>query len=269
MRKRIIGIIEISLVFLLMVLLFRSIKALQISKTINASFNGFLFSEYATLVIAATLLYIAFCRPGSEIPFFDKLRYQWKVVARGFFPIFSLSVLLGWVNWRQWTGAFMISVAEVGLLFWFARLVSHQQPTWRKISVSGSLILLPAIALTSSKIVEVLIAIVYFYLFVAISEEVFFRGYIQTRLNSVFGRPKKFLGIQYGWGLVITSVFFGMWHLGWGSETLAWPHVVWTMFAGLIFGFVREKSESVIAPAILHGIMNYGPQAVLFYLFWN
>jgi membrane protease YdiL (CAAX protease family) len=57
--------------------------------------------------------------------------------------------------------------------------------------------------------------------------------------------------------------------LGWKSGVLEWPHVLWTMFAGLIFGFVREKSEGIIAPVILHGIMNYGPQAILFYLFWS
>jgi membrane protease YdiL (CAAX protease family) len=39
------------------------------------------------------------------------------------------------------------------------------------------------------------------------------------------------------------------------------------MAAGLIFGLAREKSEGILAPTILHGIMNYGPQAALFDLF--
>jgi membrane protease YdiL (CAAX protease family) len=106
-------------------------------------------------------------------------------------------------------------------------------------------------------------------MFVALSEEIFFRGYIQSRLNSVFGRPRHFFGIQWGWGLIISSVLFGLWHCAWKPEILEWPHVLWTMLAGLIFGIVREKSEGVFAPAILHGIMNYGPQAILLYLFWN
>jgi hypothetical protein len=32
---------------------------------------------------------------------------------------------------------------------------------------------------------------------------------------------------------------------------------------------VREKSDGVIAPALLHGVINYGPQAALFYLLWS
>jgi membrane protease YdiL (CAAX protease family) len=130
-------------------------------------------------------------------------------------------------------------------------------------------LLFPVVSLISTKLGSVIVAIIYFYLFVALSEETLFRGYIQSRLNSVFGRPKRFLGVNWGWGLIISSVFFGLWHLGWKSGMLEWPHVLWTMFAGLIFGFVREKSESVIAPALLHGIMNYGPQAILFYIFWS
>lgn len=186
----------------------------------------------------------------------------------GFFPIFVLGVLLSWIDWRQWTGAVIISIIEIGLLFWFARMV-RDKPSWQNNSVISSFLLFPAAALISTKLESVIVAVIYFYLFVALSEEILFRGYIQSRLNSVFGRPKCFLGVSWGWGLIISSVFFGFWHLGWKSGTLEWPHVLWTMFAGLIFGFVREKSESVIAPALLHGIMNYGPQAILFYLFWS
>lgn len=62
----------------------------------------------------------------------------------------------------------------------------------------------------------------------------------------------------------MTAVLFGFWYLGWGTDMLNWPQVIWTMFVGLIFGIVREKSESVIAPTVLHGMMNYGPQAILF-----
>jgi membrane protease YdiL (CAAX protease family) len=43
----------------------------------------------------------------------------------------------------------------------------------------------------------------------------------------------------------------GNWHLTpwWG---------LWTFFAGLVLGFVREKTGSIVAPTILHGL----PQAI-------
>jgi len=64
-------------------------------------------------------------------------------------------------------------------------------------------------------------------------------------------------------------VLFGSWHFGWKLDMLEWQHVLWTIFSGLFLGVVCEKSEGVIGPTLLHGIMNYGPQAILFYLFWG
>ena len=39
---------------------------------------------------------------------------------------------------------------------------------------------------------------------------------------------------------------------------VTWAWGFWTIFSGLVMGFVREKSGSVFAPALLHGI----PQAI-------
>jgi membrane protease YdiL (CAAX protease family) len=100
--------------------------------------------------------------------------------------------------------------------------------------------------------------------FVGFGEEILYRGYIQSRLNEVFGRPFKFSGVAFGWGFLITNLLFGLmhvgvqrWILGLNMEvTFAWG--LWTIFSGLVFSFVREKSGSIIAPALLHGL----PQAI-------
>ena len=266
MKAKVLSIIEVSVVFILMICLFRFANSTPLATKITNFFDGFLFPGYAALLITSFSLYIFRVRKQPKSPFSKKLKYQLDITAYGFFPFFVLSVLLTWIDWNQWAGAVLISITEIGLLFWFARMV-RDKPAWQNSGVIGSFLLFPLASQISTKLGSVIIAIIYFYLFVALSEEILFRGYIQSRLNSVFGRPKRFFGISWGWGLIISSVFFGLWHLGWKPGTLEWPHVLWTMFAGLIFGFVREKSESVIAPALLHGIMNYGPQAILFYLF--
>ena len=36
---------------------------------------------------------------------------------------------------------------------------------------------------------------------VALPEEFFFRGYLQTNLNRAWGRPFSFLGVAWGWAL--------------------------------------------------------------------
>jgi membrane protease YdiL (CAAX protease family) len=269
MKAKILSIIEVSVIFLLMSYLFRYVQSIPLTKEIPDSLDGFLFPSYAVLLIISFLIYIIRDQHKPKIPIPEKLRGQIEITAQGFFPIFTLSVLLSWIDWTQWTGAILISIIEIGLLFWFAYLVREKQSTGQKMGIIGGLALIPIASQVSNKLGSVFIAVIYFYLFVALSEEILFRGYIQSRLNSAFGRPRHIFGIRWGWGLIISSVLFGLWHWGWNPETLAWPHILWTMLAGLIFGIVREKSESVIAPAILHGIMNYGPQAILFYLFWN
>jgi membrane protease YdiL (CAAX protease family) len=268
MKTKILRIIEVSVIFILMICLFRFVQSIPLAMKITNSFDSLLFPGYAALLIASFFLYNFRAHSQPQSPFSQKLKYQLDITAYGFFPIFVLGVLLSWIDWRHWAGAALISIIEIGLLFWLARMV-RDKPSWQNIGVISGLLLFPVASLLSTKLGSVIVAIIYFYLFVALSEETLFRGYIQSRLNSVFGRPKRFLGVSWGWGLIISSVFFGLWHLGWKPGTLEWPHVLWTMFAGLIFGFVREKSESVIAPALLHGIMNYGPQAILFYFFWS
>ena len=47
----------------------------------------------------------------------------------------------------------------------------------------------------------------------AIGEEVFFRGYVQSRLNGVFGKPWKLVGVEYGPGLLLAAMLFGFVHL--------------------------------------------------------
>ena len=252
-----------------MVLLFRFVQSTHLAMKITNSLGGLYLPGYSALMIASFVNFRVRCQRQLSTPFSQKLRYQLEISAQGFAPLFILSVVLSYVDWTQWTGAILIAVIEVVLLFWFAYLIRKKQPSWQKKGFVGGLLLLPIASQISNRFGSVIITVIYYYVFVALSEEILFRGYIQSRINSVFGRPRVFLGIPWGFGLVIFSLLFGLWHCGWQPGLLAWPHVLWTTVAGLVFGFVREKSEGLIAPAILHGIMNYGPQAILFYLFWG
>jgi uncharacterized protein len=266
MKSKILSIIEVVVVFILMIYLFRFVNSTPLAWDIIDFFGGRLFPGYIALLIASLILYYFRVCNQTKDPISKKLKYQLDVITAGFFPFFVLSVLLTWIDWKQWAGAVLISILEIGLLFWFAQM-AKDRPSWPSTSIIGGFFLITTAFQNSTRFASVFTDIISVYLFVALSEEILFRGYIQSRLNSVFGRPKRFFNIHWGCGLIITSVLFGFWHLGWSLDMLAWPHVLWTIFAGLCLGFVREKSESVIAPAFLHGIMNYGPQAILFYLF--
>jgi hypothetical protein len=91
--------------------------------------------------------------------------------------------------------------------------------------------------------------------FVGFGEEILWRGYIQSRLNHAFGKPYQFLGISWGMGLILASVFFGFAHVlnGW-PEQWYWAWGIWTACNGLLLGLVREKTGSVLASSFLHGL---------------
>jgi membrane protease YdiL (CAAX protease family) len=101
---------------------------------------------------------------------------------------------------------------------------------------------------------ELLVLAGYQLFFVAIPEEFFYRGYFQTRLNEVF--PRKFLifGVPMGWGSVFASLFFAFGHT---LVLFQWWHFA-TFFPGMVFAWLREKTDGVVAGAIFHAICNIG-----------
>jgi membrane protease YdiL (CAAX protease family) len=155
----------------------------------------------------------------------------------------------------------LVSGIAVGMLALTAHLLRDKPNI-------GAAALLPLVLLAPLPAVDparVFLRLGFAYLLVAPAEEALFRGCIQSRLNLAFGCPFSTWGIRWGCGLLISSLLFGVWHLALNPS--AGPQALWTFFAGLIFGIVREKSGSITAPALLHGVLNYGPQALLYDLF--
>ncbi len=261
-------LVEVGIVYFLMIYVFRTVQALPAAQQIATALNGHLFPAYAALLAAAFTVYNIRAYSQLRLPSPEKRRHQLQMAGLGFLPAFLVSVLLTWADWQQWSGVLVIVAALIAGLVWFG-WAARKKNSWQEAGMAGGLLLVPLAAALLPRLGEVLLAIVYFYFFVALSEETLFRGYLQVRLNSVLGRPFRFFGIQWGWGLIVSAVLFGFWHWGWVPGEVRWTQVVWTMFAGLFLGMVREKSDGVIAPALLHGVINYGPQAALFYLLWS
>jgi membrane protease YdiL (CAAX protease family) len=90
--------------------------------------------------------------------------------------------------------------------------------------------------------------------FVAVPEEFFYRGYFQTRLNEVFPRRWLVFGVPMGWGPVIACVFFAAGH---SIVLFQWWHFA-TFFPGMLFAWLREKTDGVIAGALFHALCNIG-----------
>ncbi|GDX78589.1 hypothetical protein LBMAG42_04000 [Deltaproteobacteria bacterium] len=92
----------------------------------------------------------------------------------------------------------------------------------------------------------------YHLFFVAIPEEFFYRGYMQTRLNEVFPRRWNVFGTYVGPGLIIGCLFFAFGH---SLVTFRWWHFA-TFFPGLVFGWMRERTRSPVAGAMFHAWSN-------------
>ena len=97
--------------------------------------------------------------------------------------------------------------------------------------------------------------------FTALGEELFFRGYVQSRSNLAFGRPARILGVPSGPGLWIASALFGMVHLlnptlyFSGQWEMAWTLGAATFASGLVLGYLREMTSSVWAGVLVHATL--------------
>jgi membrane protease YdiL (CAAX protease family) len=93
---------------------------------------------------------------------------------------------------------------------------------------------------------------------VGISEEGFFRGYVQTNLE-------KFLTSQQA--NLTQAILFGGWHFVW----YLWPynlsdmsyHVIATFFIGLVFGYFYSKKRNLVPLILVHGLWNSVPPSII------
>lgn len=85
--------------------------------------------------------------------------------------------------------------------------------------------------------------------FVCLSEEAFFRGFVQQRLTKVLKR------VMWGdWiALGITSALFGLVH--W-SPFFGWTYVYIAGFAGLFYGWVFKRTHALEASILAHFSVN-------------
>ena len=84
-------------------------------------------------------------------------------------------------------------------------------------------------------------------------EEVFYRGYLQTRLDAMVGRDVKVLGVMCNpWSMVLTSTLFAVGHY----PTIPSPARLAVFFPSLLFGWMRRASDGVAAPILYHAACN-------------
>lgn len=102
---------------------------------------------------------------------------------------------------------------------------------------------------------EVLQGGLHYIFLVGFPLELFYRGYLQTRLEKWLGNLK---------GLLITSAMFGMYHYLRQiavNPTINFHQVIHTFLYAIIWGYIYQKSRSILLLILFHGIWDI----VIFY----
>lgn len=86
---------------------------------------------------------------------------------------------------------------------------------------------------------------------VALPEELFYRGFMQTAWSRAPGRTVRVLGAELGPGFLRTQALFAVGHL-----VVLQPWRLATFFPGLLFGWLRARTGNVAAPVLFHALSN-------------
>jgi membrane protease YdiL (CAAX protease family) len=94
---------------------------------------------------------------------------------------------------------------------------------------------------------RVVLAWVFTFFFIAVPEELFFRGWMQNLLERRVGR---------GWALATTAVLFGLSHFNKRAVHFNWRYVVLAGIAGIFYGRAWRQERRVGASAITHASVD-------------
>jgi membrane protease YdiL (CAAX protease family) len=103
-----------------------------------------------------------------------------------------------------------------------------------------------------------------------LSEELVYRGAMQSLLDRVFDRPWKLLGASLGWGSLLPALYFTALHVlhvgTQGSMTLSPGGLPSALILGLMLAWMRERSGSVWPGVVAHNgfdtLLVVGPPAL-------
>jgi membrane protease YdiL (CAAX protease family) len=87
---------------------------------------------------------------------------------------------------------------------------------------------------------------------VALPEELFFRGFLLEMLERRFPPKRRILGGGVGIALLLSTLAFALIHLPKDGD----PRALATFFPGLVFGWMRSATGSILASTVTHASSN-------------
>jgi membrane protease YdiL (CAAX protease family) len=89
-------------------------------------------------------------------------------------------------------------------------------------------------------------------LVIALPEEAFYRGCLQTALDDALPKRWRVLGADLGPSVLVTSALFALGHLA----TEVDPNRLAVFFPALLFGYLRARTGGIGASAVFHTLAN-------------
>ena len=266
MVRKILIVAEVSLILVLFFYLRGVLKSSGFSDWQELMFGAAILSSCLLFfVLPLTSLVLTHRNPGVYGLTIDNLRRHARLALQAIAVVLPATILFPVIDMlgtdhKHWVGA---SILALGFAAAGVVMLRHTRRTENNAETQPSLngflgyigLLIAGVGLCylfrplSELITRIIIALI----FIAFLEEFFFRGYLQTRLNEVFGRPYSLFNVSYGAGLILAAVIFGLFHPLTVTNGTPWAWAFWTAMGGLIFGFLREKSGAVVTPALVHG----------------
>jgi len=255
------AVFEVVLVFLLTMIVMWILQYSPVAEWQNNFLHHYFHGHTVMILISLLAIFVTRKSFGTYAITFRNMRYHLNIASSCLAVVMPLSALL------------ILSVLGICQVFLIAYLLKKKQ-TFSNLPSSNIILFLFllvaafSLAIFTTPYTKRISGFVFYLFFVGFGEEILYRGYIQSRLNEAFDRSYHFFGVNWGWGIIIASLIFGFSHMGiltlsLGEYVLRLPWVFWTFFSGLVFGFIREKTGSIVAPAVVHGM----PQAfaILFF----
>lgn len=87
---------------------------------------------------------------------------------------------------------------------------------------------------------------------IALPEEAFYRGYLQSRLDDAMPARVKVFGASVGPALIVTSIIFALGHYA----TIREPSRLAVFFPSLAFGWLRARTGGIGASVAFHASCN-------------
>jgi membrane protease YdiL (CAAX protease family) len=95
--------------------------------------------------------------------------------------------------------------------------------------------------------------IFYQFMYVAVAEEVFFRGYLQSNILMLTGTIECQRRWLWRWiSIVLSAACFAVAHIIIGGQVVS----VLTFLPGLVLGWLFVRTGSLLAPILFHGLAN-------------